>query len=181
MQVVPLAAAKACWKSASLFHWKNKGGKEFKETSIKTFLNCMWHTSRLSQISFHLGVRNHGEILIPSKWKIQCYHVLDHLGHSETLPEMPPEVPSACILSDVHFHVYWLVYYLKTGPVLPSHFHSSEWMCCLELQEEATSNTTQRFLHGWALLRHPHSGAINHTSSAGPSLLGHESPLRKTE
>lgn len=69
--------------------------------------------------------------------------------------------------------------YLKTGPVLPSHFHGSEWMCCSEQQEEATPLSAS--LHGWPLLRHPHSGAINHTSSAGPSLLGHESPLRKTE
>lgn len=181
MQVVPQAAVKSCCKSASLFHWKNKGGKEFKETSIKTFLNCMWHTSRLSQISFKLNVRNHGEILILSKWKIQCYHVLDHLWHSKTLSEMPPEVPFACILSKVPFSIQWWVYL------------SENWTCSTKpaastFQNGCAARRFRRKQHCSALPPRVGSavtptdvGAINRRSSAGPSLFGHGSPLREIE
>lgn len=86
---------------------KNKGGKQFEGTSTKISLNCMWHFSRLSQISFHVGKKNPSEILIMSKWKTQCYHVLDHQWHSKMLFEIPSKVSFSSSLSKVCFTISW--------------------------------------------------------------------------
>lgn len=108
---------------------KNKGGKQFERTSTKISLNCMWHFSRLSQISFHFGIKNPRKILIMSKWKTQCYHVLDHQWHSKMLFEIPSKVSFSSILSRVCFNIFW------------QQFESENFICFSKHYETGIPNT----------------------------------------
>lgn len=85
---------------------KNKGGKQFERTSTKISLNCMWHFSRLSQISFHFGIKKTQKNSHNVKMKNSVLSCLDHQWHSKMLFEIPSKVSFSSILSRVCFNIF---------------------------------------------------------------------------